>query len=352
MDLNADAVRLLGLGTALPAHRLPQGAAKKASAQLFTGAFADLAERTALFDHAGIATRHMCMPLAWYLGGHGPAERNRLYLDHAEALTLEAAKRALAEAGLAAEAVDAVVTVSSTGIATPSLDARIADRLGLRADCERTPVFGLGCAGGVQGLARAAQIARARPGAVVLLLAVELCSLTLRPGDRSKANLVACALFGDGAAAAVLATGPGGVAVVASGEHRWPDSLRIMGWDVEDDGLGVVFALAIPTLVRTQLGRVADVFLERQGRARSDIDAFVCHPGGAKVLSALEEALALDASALDDARAVLRDHGNMSSVTVLFVLRRRLDRGPFRRALLSALGPGFTAGFVLLEGHR
>lgn len=340
--------RLLGLATALPPHRFTQAEARSAAARVFAGAFADLDRLLALYANTGIDARHSAMPLVWHTTPHGLAERNRLYLEHAEALLLTAASRALARAGLEAAAVDAVVTVSSTGIATPSLDARIADRLGLRADVERTPVFGLGCAGGVAGLARGAALARAAPGSVVLVLVVELCTLTLRLGDRSKANLVACALFADGAAAAVLTTGAAGPELLAAGEHRWPDTLDVMGWTVEDDGLGVLFAVTVPEVVRRHVRDAARSFLSRHGLDLTGVDRWIVHPGGAKVLSAFAEAFALPQDALDDSRGVLRDCGNMSAPTVLFVLERTLRAPGWRRGLVTALGPGFTGSFALL----
>jgi alkylresorcinol/alkylpyrone synthase len=242
--------------------------------------------------------------------------------------------------------------VSTTGIATPSLDALLLDRLPFRRDVARLPIFGLGCAGGVLGLARAAQLARAAPGMRVLFLVVDLCALTFRKIDQSKSNVVAAALFGDGAAAALVGPGLNGDAgepvIAASGEYTWPDSLGVMGWHVEDDGLGVLFSRDIPTLVRGQFRPALDQFLAKQGQTIADIDAFVCHPGGAKVVTAFEEALELPQGELWPAREVLRDYGNMSAPTVLFVLERML---PARagRYLMSALGPGFTAAFLTLE---
>jgi alkylresorcinol/alkylpyrone synthase len=221
-----------------------------------------------------------------------------------------------------------------------------------RPETERTPIFGLGCAGGVLGLARAAAMAAAKPQSRVLLLVVELCGLTFRYQDRSKSNLVATALFGDGAAAAVVSCrdeyadeprlGPWG-------EHTWPDSLDVMGWEVADDGLKVLFSRDIPTLVRQDLRAVVDRFLVTNNASLSDIAGFVCHPGGAKVLDALEDCFELQRGDLKHARDVLRDHGNMSAATVLFVLRETLDakaRGP---QLMTTMGPGFTAGLMVLE---
>ncbi len=224
--------------------------------------------------------------------------------------------------------------------------------MGLRADVRRLPIFGLGCAGGVLGLARAASQAVAAPGERVLFLVVELCALSFRRDDFAKSNIVATALFGDGAAGALLSTAGHGPVIVAAGEHTWPKSLEVMGWDVADDGLSAVFSRDIPQLVATRFRAVADGFLARHGLAISDIDRFVCHPGGAKVIAALEGAFGLEDGALEGARDVLRDYGNMSAATVMFVLDRMLGDGPqWRRALMNALGPGFSAGFLVLDNR-
>jgi alkylresorcinol/alkylpyrone synthase len=232
--------------------------------------------------------------------------------------------------------------------------------LPFRRDVQRLPIFGLGCAGGVLGLARAAAMARAAPGSMVLLLVVELCGLTFRNSDLGKSNIIATALFGDGAAAALitcdrdtarsqqLGSQPG-PELAGWGEHTWPDSLDVMGWRVEEDGFGVQFSRAIPAIVRERYGAAVDEFLARQGLGRDDLDGTLCHPGGAKVLEALEAVFDLAPGAMTDARAVLRDYGNMSAATVLFVLARALERGLHGRHLVSSLGPGFTAGFLLLE---
>ena len=323
--------------------------AREAAARLFGGSLPGLERLLAVYDHAGIRTRYCCMPLDWYLEGAGFAERNRLFVEHAERLLADAAGRLLRRLGLGPRDIDAVVCVTSTGITTPSLDARLAERLGLRAEVERTPLFGLGCAGGVLGLGRAATLARARPGSRVLLLVTELCSLALRRRDVSKANLVACALFGDAAAALLLTTEGTGPAVAANGEHRMPDSLDVMGWRIEDDGLGVLFSPAIPEIARRAVRPAAAAFLARHGLRFEDVDAFAVHPGGAKVLRALAGALAMAPRDIELAAAVLREAGNVSAVSVLLVLQRLLERRDWGRALVLALGPGFTAGFAILE---
>jgi alkylresorcinol/alkylpyrone synthase len=347
--------RLLALSTAVPPHPLAQSEVAAAAPALFPERGDELTRLLPVYVNAGIERRYSCQPLADYRQPADWCGRNARYIEGALDLLEAAAERCLAEAGLGPEAVDALVTVSTTGLATPSLDARLMERVSFRHEVERLPIFGLGCAGGVLGLARAAALAAGRPGAKVLLLVVELCALTFRRGDHSNANIVASALFGDGAAAALVsvdeARAAEAPAITHWGEHTWPDSLEIMGWSVENDGLGVIFSQDIPTLVRRDLGAVMDAYLARHGLIRADIDHYVSHPGGAKVIRALEEVFGLQRGALVDARAVLRDYGNMSAASVLFVLEAaRRRRGLGGRQLLSALGPGFTAAFATLEG--
>src|ERR1700761_8088473 len=279
------APRLVSLATATPEVTIGQAEVTDRAAQHFA-AHPEMFEWVApIYRNAGIETRSSCVPTEWYLENHSFTERNDLFLEHAVDLLAEAAGQALDQAGLEPGQIDLIVTVCTTGIATPSLDARLMRRMAFRSNVERLPVFGLGCAGGVLGLPRAAARASAKPSSRVLLLVVELCGLTFRHRDRSKSNLVATALFGDGAAAAVVSCreeyadkprlGPWG-------EHTWPDSLDVMGWDVADDGLKVVFSRDIPALVREALRGVVDAFLARNGASLNDIAGFVCHPGGAK----------------------------------------------------------------------
>lgn len=343
--------RLLGVATAVPPYRLDQDDVIRRVQALFGGA-PGLERLLPVFANAGIRARYSSVPIDWYDRPHGWAERNRVYVSGALDLLEQTTIRLLDRAGIDKRALDAVVTVSTTGIATPSLDALLIERLRLRHDVRRLPIFGLGCAGGLIGLARAANLAVAAPGETVLFLVVELCALSFRRDDWSKSNIVATALFGDGAAGALLSTAGEGPAITASGEHTWPGSLDIMGWDVADDGFSAVFSRDIPQLVATQLREVAREFLARHGLMIDHIDRFVCHPGGAKVVTALEEAFGLLPGALAGARRVLRDYGNMSAATVMFVLEQMLSDVPrWNLALLNALGPGFTAGFVVL-GNR
>jgi len=323
---------------------------------LCRGVFAgrpDLFERLEeAYRNAGVETRSSCVPIDWYNDPHGWPERAALFQENAIALLEKAAGDALSKAGLTARDVDTVVAVSTTGITTPSLDAHLLNRLGFRSDINRLPVFGLGCVGGVTGMARAADLARVRPGQTVLLLVVELCALTFRPQELTKANIIASALFGDGAAAVVLRAGDGEGAPAryfGSAEHTWPDSLGIMGWRVEEDGLGVIFSRDIPALVRQDVRAAMERFLTGMGTQLKALSGIIAHPGGTKVLEAYEGALDLQPDVLRHARSVLREQGNMSAVTALCVLNRAIGAGDTGLHAMMALGPGFTAGFGLLE---
>lgn len=343
-------VTLHALASAVPPHVIGQHEAAQWAREIFGTRYAAFERMAPVFANAGIERRHAARPIDWYTQPQGWEQSNAAYLDVATALFIEATRKALAQTGLEADAIDTVVTVSSTGIATPSLDARAHAALGFRADVARVPVFGLGCAGGVTGMALAAKLARADPGSHVLLVVVELCTLSCRVDVLSKANIVATALFGDGAAAAILSTqGPGLAAIGGSGEHLWPETLDIMGWDVDGDGLGVVFAQSIPGFVASQLRGAVDGLLARCGLGQGDIARFICHPGGAKVIDALETSLTMPPGTLDIERKVLAGYGNMSAPTVLFVLEQVLARGLAGRAAMLALGPGFTASMLVLE---
>jgi alkylresorcinol/alkylpyrone synthase len=339
--------KILALKSAVPRYVIAQSQAAAVARTLF-GEARDISRMIKVFDSTGIDQRYSCVPIEWYSEPHGWAERTALYVESAVDLLEEVTHRLLDEAGLTADQLDSIVVVSTTGVATPSLDALIVESMGLRRDIQRLPIFGLGCAGGVIGLSRAAALARADPGSRVLFLAVELCALTFRKNDTSKSNIVAAALFGDGAAGAILSTDGDGPAIVGAGEHTWPHSLDVMGWDVEDDGLRARFSKSIPTLVANHFRPLLDEFTHRHGVALDQIDGFACHPGGAKVLDALEEALALPPGGLADSRAILREYGNMSAVTALFVAERMWRAK--QRMLLTALGPGFSCAFMLLDG--
>jgi len=341
---------ILSLATAVPPHVIEQSEAKAVARRAFGGRPALFDRLSSVFDNAGIAKRHIVAPIDWYEQSHGWHDRNALYLDAAETLFAEAASAAIAKAGLAPDQIDGIVTVSTTGIATPSLDARVGPRLGLRSDVRRVPVFGLGCAGGVNGLALTARLAAADPGSHWLFVTVETCSISIRLDSDDPAAIVATALFGDGAAAAVVTTGEHSLARISgSAEKLWPDTLRIMGWDIEDPGLAVVFDRAIPPFIEAELAGAVDEMLGQMNVERGSVDRFCCHPGGVKVIDAIETALELPQGELNLEREVLRDFGNMSAPTVLFVLDRLIEQGLPKRVLMTAFGPGFTCAGLMLE---
>jgi alkylresorcinol/alkylpyrone synthase len=341
---------LMSLATSVPPHQFQQKQILQAARSILAHRYEQFETFASLFANTGIRHRYGVKPIEWYLEPRGWPERTSAFLDGAERLFIEVAQEAIARARLATHDIDTVVTVCSTGIATPTLEARLASKMGFRPDVARVPVFGLGCAGGVSGLAVAARLAQSRPGSNVLLVVLELCTLAVRHDELTKANIVAASLFGDGAAALVLRAGDGGsTRVEASGEKLWPDTLGIMGWNVDAEGFGVVFQRTIPDFVAGHLGPAVGEILTRMDLSEADIDRFVCHPGGTKVINALEQALSLDQGTLDHERDVIADYGNMSAPTVLFVLERALAKDLPRRSLLTALGPGFTASCVALR---
>lgn len=342
--------KLVSLSTAVPPHLLNQSDVAEAAKRGFGGRYDDFERVSRVFKSSGIRQRYAVRPIEWYLAPLGWPERTSAYLNGACDLFVDAATKALDSASLSAAEVDTVVTISSTGIATPSLDARVAGRMGFRTDIERVPVFGLGCAGGVSGMSIASRLAVSRPGSVVLLVAVEICTLAFRLDELTKANIVATSLFGDGAAACVLQAAERGIAAVEmSGQHTWPETLDIMGWKIDPEGLGVIFDRAIPPFARQNIQPAVAAILSRAGLVVDDVDRFACHPGGAKVVTALELALSLEQGSLDHERAILADYGNMSAATALFVLDRLIEAGLPSRTLLTAMGPGFTASCVSLK---
>ena len=344
-----ESAKLLSIATAVPPYCLEQRDVAAAASESFASRFGAFKALSRVFETSGILRRYAARPLQWYFNPLGWPERNEAYLDCAVTLFIDAASKALAAAGLRADEVDAVVTVSSTGIATPSLEARAAGQIGFRADVERVPVFGLGCAGGVTGLSIASRLAQSRPGSVVLVVAVELCTLSFRLDELTKANIVATALFGDGAAACVLRTGASGLAAIEmSGQHTWPDTLGIMGWSVDPLGLGVIFDRAIPPFAEANMAAAVQGILARAGLTLDDVDRLAFHPGGQKVIHALERAFSLAPGSLGHERDILAEYSNMSAPTALFVLERVIQAGLPRRTLLTAMGPGFTTSCVSL----
>lgn len=347
-------VFLHGLGTALPPHVLPQDVVQARAQKILGARYPQFERLLSAFVSAGIERRYSVVPIEWFSSDHGWSERNAAYLEGGTALFIDAAQAALKASGWEANEVDCIVTVSSTGVATPTLEARAMSEMGFRRDMRRVPVFGLGCAGGVSGLSIAQTLSAANPDERVLLVVVEACTLSFRTDRLQKADIIATVLFGDGAAAACLSgrSAKGQQVTLDRGTQiTWTDTLGIMGWDVDDTGLGVVFDRAIPDFVSTHLAEAAADALAACGMRREDVDRFVCHPGGAKVVTAIERALHLEQGVLTAERDVLRDAGNMSAPTVLFVLDRVLKSGASGRMMTTALGPGFTGAFLPLTAE-
>jgi len=348
-------VDILSVATALPQHMVEQVEALERAKTVFP----HLARMEALYSNTGIDTRYSCEPYQWCQEAHGWEERTAVYQRHALALLEEVAVKAVAAAGLALDDIDMLVVNTITGLAIPSLDARLMNRLPFRKTVERLPIFGFGCGGGVAGLACAARLAQGMPGANVLFLTVDLCSLCARPNDPSLAMFVSAALFGDGAAAVVLrsASGRGDAAakdcprprIRAVGEHFWQHTEHIMGWDIKADGFGVVLSPELPGLMRRELRPALDAFLDRSALTLRDFAGFLFHPGSRRILETAEEILAIDRAQIAHSWAVLRDYGNMSSVTVLFVLEQALKAGAHGRHLMVAFGPGFSAYFAVAD---
>lgn len=352
--------RVVAVGTALPEHRYPQAQVT----QMLTGVLGVTDRQRALVErvhrNAGVGHRHLVRPLEDYadLGDFGA--RNDIFLAEGVELGSQALLQALADAGLDPEDVDLIVSTTVTGIAVPSIESRVAARIGLRDDVKRVPLMGLGCVAGAAGIARVHDYLVGHPDEVAVLLSVELCSLTLQRDDTSTANIVASGLFGDGAAAVVLSGAhrpPGAGAapqplVLASRSRRYPDTERAMGWDVGPGGLRIVLGVEVPDLVRDHVRDDVDSFLARHDLTRSDIGWWVAHPGGPKVLEAMAEALEVERDALGVTWASLDDIGNLSSASVLHVLRDTLrDRPPVSGTygMLLAMGPGFCLEMVLLQ---
>ncbi|MCK1795200.1 type III polyketide synthase [Streptomyces sp. XM4193] len=373
--------RIAAVHGVLAPHRYPQEELTALVARNCLPEGADRGVLRRLHTSAQVRHRNLALPVEEYAGLDGLGARNEVFVDAACALGGEAVRGALRAAGLRPEDVDLLMFTSVTGIAAPSVDARLVGRLGLRPDVKRLPIFGLGCVAGAAGIARLHDYLLGRPDQVAVLLSVELCSLTFQRGDDSMANLVASGLFGDGAAA-VVAVGPdhpayagaaaqgapaAGAArptgagpstaasaprVVDSRSRMYPDTERVMGWDVTDTGFRVVLDATVPDVVRRYLADDVHAFLADHGLKPQDITAWVCHPGGPKVLEAVSETLALPEGALDVTWRSLAEIGNLSSSSVLHVLRDTLaERRPPRGTpgLLLAMGPGFCAELVLLD---
>ncbi|MDH6577436.1 3-oxoacyl-[acyl-carrier-protein] synthase III C-terminal domain-containing protein [Kitasatospora sp. MAP5-34] len=348
--------RIAAVHGVVPPHRYQQREITDALATICLPTGGDRGVLDRLHATAGVTARHLVLPLEEYAGLNGFGRANDLFIEEGLRLGEQALTAALAEAGIEPHEVDLVISTSVTGIAAPSLEALLVGRVGLRPDVKRLPVFGLGCAGGAAGLARLHDYLEGHPDQVAVLLSVELCSLTLQRADATVRNLVAGALFGDGAAALVAVgrdrANPGPV-VTATRSRLYPGTEGVLGWHIGDTGFRIVLGPELPELVRLHLGEEVRSFLAEHDLKPPDVTAWVCHPGGPKVLDAVQETLGLDANALQLTRSSLAEVGNLSSASVLHILRDTLalrpPPPPGTPGLLLAMGPGFCSELVLLR---
>ncbi len=349
-------MRIASVGRALPAHRYRQAEILDFLLKVWEDRPQVTRRLPDLFENVRVATRHLALPLEAYASMETFGQFNRAWLETALDLGEQATGRALDQAGLALTDIDAIFSVTVTGVVSPSLEARLMNRMPFRHDVVRTPIFGLGCVAGVAGIARAADWVRAYPDKVALLLSVELCSLTFQANDLSIPHLISSGLFGDGAAAVVVAgeraaerLGLRGPDVVAHRASFYPDTEDVMGWNISEQGFELILSAAVPTVVREKIGPDVDRFLGDHGLTRQDIAAWVCHPGGPKVLQALQDGLGLHEGQTAHSWGALRDQGNLSSTSVLMVLGEHLAVPPPAGShwLMAAMGPAFGAELVL-----
>ncbi len=344
------AIRIMGIGTAVPEYVCVQSSVRRVVDKLFSERVENLDRLLKVFDHLHIEKRHFVREPDWYGEDHGFGAANDLFIETATALSLAAARRALSDSKVSAGKFGGIVVASTTGVMTPSLDAHLVQDLGLPMIAVRLPIFGLGCAGGVSGLARAAELSRAHGGAPVLFIAVEICSATFQRNDLSKSNLIGTSIFSDGAAALVVGGGSVGPEIVGSYHRLFPQTYDIMGWDFVDSGMKVRFSRDIPAFVREHIPEVITDACASWGISADEIVSYIAHPGGAKVLDAFAEVIGQPPEVLEASHEILRCYGNMSSASILFVLEhmlmnRKLDSG---YGLMSALGPGFSSDQLLL----
>jgi alkylresorcinol/alkylpyrone synthase len=346
--------RVVSVASAVPSHHYSQTQVKRHYSRLHQH-HPETLEGLSIIDHAGVESRYLCFPIEYYQAGHSFERRNRDYVEQALTLGERAIRQCLNQARVDPSHVAHFVWITTTGLATPSLDAMLVQRVPLSPGVRRTPIFGVGCAGGAVGLARTVEFLRANPKDLALFVSVELCAQTFNAHDRSKLGTIAASLFGDGAAAVLLAGDEclmAGPACLESQSVFFPDSLDIMGWDFKDDGMHLVLSRRLPAMVKRLMPEVIASFLNACGRSLDDITFWIFHPGSGQVLDAYETALVLPPERLCWARNFLRHYANLSSASVLFILKDVIEHGkpqPGEYGLVVAVGPGFSAELVLLQ---
>ncbi len=336
-------------------NKIKQSEVKEQARTLFAKNFPQVDRLIHAFDNTEILTRNLCEPIDYYAEPNTFEDRNNEYIASALEYSVEAIEDCIIKAAISKDDITDIIFVSTTGLATPSIDALIINKLRLNPHINRIPVWGLGCAGGVSAMAKAHTLAMANHDAVVLLVAVELCSLTLIKSDYSKSNFIGSSLFSDGIAATIVkgdrqARSGHEINYLGSSSKLYYDSLGVMGWDFQDTGFKVLFSKDIPKFIHDHIKEDIAEFLAKHGLTIHDVKNFIFHPGGKKVLDAYKDALQVEGDFLKNTREVMNDHGNMSSVTVLYVLEKFLTEG-FQDGygLMLAMGPGFSSEMVLLQ---
>mgnify|MGYP002630131399 CR=1 FL=1 len=352
-------MKIASVSTALPPYRYDQDTIRQELQKIWSGRPSANGRLKSLHENVRVSQRYLALPLEEYAKPRTFGEANDHWIRVSQELGEEALRGALEKAGLEPKDVDAIFAVSITGIASPSLDARLANRMSLRSDVKRIPIFGLGCVGGAAGIARAADYVKAYPDEVAVLVSVELCSLNFQQGDTSVANMISTGLFGDGAAAVVIVgerrakqLGIAGLKIVDTRSVFYHDTEDVMGWKISERGFDIVLSPDVPVIARERLAPDVDKFLKSRGLDRKDIKSWVCHPGGPKVLSAIRDGLELSDEDVRFAWRVLDQQGNLSSTSVLMALNEAIEEGsPGKGApgLLLAMGPAFCSELVLFE---
>jgi len=344
---------IAGTGTAVPPYTLTRDDVKTYMRKVFDAGERRLDAMMTIIDHAQVRKRQSIFPVEYIVEPRPLEQVTQEYQTHSVRLGCQAAERCLAAASMAASDIDMIITVSCTGFMIPSLDAHLINLMGFRSNVRRLPITELGCAAGAMALTRAWEFVQARPGSSVLIIAVELPTLTFQRGDLSQANLISCVLFGDGAAAALVTGRPvRGPQIVDAETYTFPQSLDAMGFDLRDTGFHIVLSKDVPQMIRQKIRELTDQFLCRSGLTLDAIAAFMLHPGGQKLLSYVEEQLGLGRADTELSWEVLGEYGNLSSATILFILHESLTRRtikPGEYGLAAAFGPGFSAELLLLQ---
>lgn len=354
--------KIIAVETAVPQYSITQEEAKEFAKYLFSGKFKDMDRLLNIFENTQIEKRHFCVPTEWFKSNHSFEEKNIIYIQNAIKLAKDTIEKLISKNNFNLELVNHVFYVSSTGISTPSIDAHLFNlpEFNFSPHIKRTPIWGLGCAGGAAGIARAYEYVLAFPKEIALVIALEIGELAFFREDFSKSNFIASSLFADGAAAVLVAgdevkieypSFTNNIKIHGSLSTIWEDSLDVMGWDVQNEGLKVIFSKDIPTIIRKDLKESVDHFLKINDLSYNDIVNYVLHPGGTKVIEAYQDVFDIPANKLNESKTILKQYGNMSSPTVLFVLKEIIEQNSSEKGygLLLALGPGFSAEIILIE---